>query len=62
MYDITNDVRISRVVRCNEFFTGMYIKSRKNSDSKDLDNLTFWDVLKQVYARHMKEMIEKTQK
>ena len=62
MYDITNDIRVARVVRCNEFFTGMYNQTKQNSDNKNSENVTFFDVLKEVYANHMKEMIEKTQK
>lgn len=67
MYDITNDIKVARVCRCNDFFTGLTNKNNeKNSleskNTNDNDDITFLDVFMDVHFGDKKENIEKTQK
>lgn len=67
MGDITNDIKVKRVCRCNEFFTGLTSKNNENlmlrteNNSND-DDITFLDVFMDVHFKNSEEKIEKTKK
>lgn len=67
MGNITNDIKVKRVYRCNEFFTGLNSKNNENvilrpeNNSND-DDITFLDVFMDVHFKNSEEKIEKTKK
>ena len=58
MEDITENIRVLSIYRCNEFFTGNYrniyenSKSKKNNDDKE-DELKFREVFIKMYNNQL---------